>query len=300
MNKKSHKSEKERIVFIINPVSGEGKTDKLVHLIQHHIHLKSFLPELIVTRYKGHATKIARKFIKNGVKKIIAVGGDGTVNEIASELAGKEAVLGIIPHGSGNGLARHLGIPLRSETALNVLNTGKIKRIDAGKANNRLFFCTCGTGFDARVGKMFDKQDGRGFMNYVRTVIRELMNYRPKKYRIRIDGNKYRQRAFLITIANSGQYGGNAYIAPEARIDDGLLDICIFRPFPRFASVILGLRLFNRTIDKSRYLDIFKGREIIIQRKKNIRMHLDGEPVKMNKKVKVTVLAGSLRVIVPG
>jgi diacylglycerol kinase family enzyme len=168
-----------------------------------------------------------------------------------------------------------------------------------GKVNNRFFFCTCGTGFDARVGKIFYKLGGRGFMNYLRTVIREFISYKPKKYKIHIDGKKYKQKAFLVTIANAGQYGNNAYIAPEAKIDDGLLDICILRPFPRFKSVILGLRLFNRTIDKSRYLDVFRGREIIIRRKKKIQMHLDGEPVKMKHHVYVSIVPESLKVIVP-
>lgn len=300
MQRKTSISEKEKIIFIINPVSGTGKTDKLEYLIQHHVNPEAFIPEIIKTRYKGHAAEITGKAIKEGVQKIIAVGGDGTVNEIASELVGREAFLGIIPHGSGNGLARHLGIPLKSEMALNVLNSGKIKRMDVGKVNNRFFFCTCGTGFDARVGKMFDKLGGRGFIKYVRTVIREFLTYRPKKYKICIDGKKYKQEAFLVTIANAGQWGNNAYIAPGAKIDDGLLDICIFKPFPRFKSVILGLRLFSRTIDRSKYLDVFKGREITIQRKKNIRMHLDGEPFKMKHHVKVTILPKSLKVIVPG
>lgn len=299
MQTKTSISGKGRLVFIINPVSGTGKAHKLEHLIQNHPGSRDSNPEIIQTRYKGHATKIAKKLIKKGVKKIVAVGGDGTVNEIASELAGKEAALGIIPHGSGNGLARHLGIPVKSEKALDVLSSGKIIRIDAGRVNDRLFFCTCGTGFDARVGKVFDKLGGRGMINYVRTVIREFILYRPKKYKIHIDGKKYKQKAFLVTIANAGQYGGNAYIAPRAKIDDGLFDICIFRPFPRFKCVILGLRLLNRTIDTSKYLDIYRGREVIIERNKNIRMHMDGEPVKMKHKVRITVLPKSLRVIVP-
>lgn len=299
MQTKTGISGKGKTVFIINPVSGTGKAARIEHLIQNYPGYRDSKPEIIQTHYKGHATKIAKKLIKKGVKRIVAVGGDGTVNEIAAELDGKEAVLGIIPSGSGNGLARHLGIPGKPEKALDVLNSGKIIRIDAGRVNDRLFFCTCGTGFDARVGKIFDKLDGRGLINYIKTIIRELIQYRPKKYKIRIDGKKYKQRAFLVTVANAGQYGGNAYIAPRAKIDDGLFDICIFRPFPRFKSVFLGLRLFNRTIDASKYLDIYRGSEIIIERNKNIRMHVDGEPVKMKHKVRITVLPKSLKVIVP-
>jgi diacylglycerol kinase (ATP) len=299
IQKKTGIPEKEKMVFIINPVSGTGKTANMESLIKNQTSLMTPVPEIITTRYKGHANKIVKKSIKKGIKKFIAVGGDGTVNEIASELMGKKAVLGIIPNGSGNGLARHLGIPLKTELAMDVINSGKIKRIDAGKVNNKYFFCTCGTGFDARIGKEFDKLNGRGFVNYLRTVLREFINYRPKKYKIRIDGKKNKQKAFLITIANAGQYGNNAYIAPGAVIDDGLLDICIVKPFPVFKSLFLGLRLFNRTIDKSKYTEVCKGREITIQRDKKIRMHLDGEPVKMKNHVRVTIMSKSLRVIVP-
>jgi diacylglycerol kinase (ATP) len=300
MQKKDYNSEKEKIIFIINPVSGSGKNDNIKDLILNHLDLNIYSPEIVKSRYKGHAGKIARKSIQKGFNKIVAVGGDGTVNEIAAELAGKKAVLGIIPKGSGNGLARHLGISLKTEAALELLNTGKVIRIDAGKINGRFFFCTCGTGFDARVGKMFDRLDRRGFKNYFRTALREFLTYRPKKYKIFIDGKKYKEKAFVVTIANAGQYGNNAYIAPDAKIDDGLLDICVVKPFPRFKAFILGLRLFNRTIDKSKYFEVFQGREIKIQRQKKIRMHLDGEPVRMKNHVKVKVLPKVLKVIVAG
>ena len=300
MQEKSSISGKEKMIFIINPISGTGKISNIESLIERHIDSKKFIPKIIRTRYQGHAAKIARRSIEKGNKIIVAVGGDGTINEIASELVGKNAILGIIPNGSGNGLARHLGIPLKKEHALALLTSGKIKKIDAGKVNNKFFFCTCGTGFDARVGKIFDRLTGRGFLNYVRTVIREFVTYQPKKYKIRIDGKKIKKRAFLITIANAGQYGNNAYIAPGAKIDDGLLDICIFRPFPVFKSIILGLRLFSRTIDKSKYLDVYQGKQVIIQRDKKINMHLDGEPVKMKNRVRVSIVPGSLAVVVPG
>ena len=300
MQDKSSISGKEKMIFIINPVSGTGKIGNIESLIERHINSKKLIPEIIRTRYQGHAAKIVRRSIKKGNKIIVAVGGDGTINEIASELVGKNTILGIIPNGSGNGLARHLGIPLKKEHALALLTSGKIKKIDAGKVNKKFFFCTCGTGFDARVGKIFDKLTGRGFLNYVRTVIREFVTYQPKKYKIRIDGKKIKKRAFLITIANAGQYGNNAYIAPGAKIDDGLLDICIFRPFPGFKSIILGLRLFSRTIDKSKYLDVYQGKQVIIQRNKKISMHLDGEPVKMKNHVRVSIVPRSLAVVVPG
>lgn len=295
---KTIRKNKEHVVFIFNPVSGHGNNDRIEKTILSGLDFKRFSPVILKTAYKGHGVKIARNAIKSGIKKIVAVGGDGTVNEIASVMLGRKAVLGIIPNGSGNGLARSLKIPLKAEEALRLINNGRKKKIDAGKVNGKFFFCTCGTGFDARVGKIFDSTKKRGLYNYVKTAVREFFAYQPKKYSIRIDGKKLKEKAFLVTIANAPQYGNNAYIAPHARIDDGILDICILRPFPRIKSLLLGLRLFNRTIDRSKYHQVLGGKKIIIQKKKKIWMHLDGEPVRMKNKIKITVLPKALHVIV--
>ncbi len=233
-----------------------------------------------------------------GVKKIVAVGGDGTVNEVASVLNGTKCALGIIPNGSGNGLARYLGIPVTHQSAVQLLNNSKIRKIDSGKINHKFFFCTCGVGFDAHVGKVFDKLEHRGFINYLKTVFKEFYTYRSKKYKFEIDDKKYNERAFLITFANAGQYGSNAYISPGARIDDGLLDICIFKPFPKIKSLFLGLRLFNRTIDKSKYMQVLRGKKIVIKRKKKTVVHIDGDPVKMKRNLKIELLSKTLKVIV--
>lgn len=299
MNKRKDDTGKERITFIINPVSGAKRRENIENNILKNLNLQVFEPEIIKTKYKGHATRIAKKALKKGVKKIIAVGGDGTINEIASALVGTRCALGIIPNGSGNGLARYLGIPVIHHEAVKLLNNGIVKKIDTGKINHSYFFCTCGIGFDAHVGKVFDKLEGRGFINYLKIVLKEYFTYSSKKYKFSIDGKKYKERAFLITFANAGQYGSNAYISPGARIDDGLLDICVMKPFPKIKSLLLGFRLFNRTIDKSQYLRVFRGREITIKRKKNYTIHIDGDPVKMKKNIKVGILSKALRVIVP-
>ena len=298
MQKIAGLQEKEKIVFIINPVSGASRHSNPEEIIRNNIDTRIFQPVINKTRYRGHASNITRKWVKKGAVKIVAVGGDGTVNEIASVLVGTKCLLGIIPNGSGNGLARYLKIPSEPVEAVKLLNRSKSKKIDVGKINKHLFFCTCGIGFDAHIGKMFDRNIERGFKNYVRIVLREFFTYRSKIYNFEVDGKKYAEKAFLLTFANAGQYGSDAYISPDAKIDDGLLDICVFRPFPKFKSLFLGLRLFNRTIDRSKYLQVIRGRKIKVIRKKKTNVHIDGEPIKLKKNLKIKILPKALRVMV--
>ncbi|NJK85177.1 MAG: YegS/Rv2252/BmrU family lipid kinase [Bacteroidales bacterium] len=264
----ANRIKKERIVFIINPVSGTGRNRMMEPVIRELVDFNKYDIDIEFTGYRGHAAKLAKKYVKKGVDIIAAIGGDGTINEIGSALIHTQTALAIIPSGSGNGLARYLRIPLSTAEAVELINRKKIKSIDVGRMNKKYFFCTCGTGFDARVGEVFDKGKRRGFVNYVITAIREFFIYRPKNYLLKIDGHKYQERAFLITLANAGQYGNNAYISPGARIDDGLLDVCIIRPFPKYNMFSLGMRLFNRTMDQSKFVEVIRGRKIRIKRKK--------------------------------
>jgi len=185
---------------------------------------------------------------------------DGTVNEVASALVGTSCNLGIVPAGSGNGLARQLRIPLQLREALEVINTHKIKIIDAGKANGRYFFCTCGTGFDASVGKDFARENKRGMIVMLKLLLINIFITAPKSYILKIENKKVNLKAFLVTFANSGQFGNNAYIAPHAVIDDGQLDLCILSPFPTASTVELGMRLFFKNIDQSPYLEVMRIR----------------------------------------
>jgi diacylglycerol kinase (ATP) len=292
---------KEKIAFIINPKSGRGKKSDLEGCIWQNLDLEKYTPAFYVTNYPGHANVIAYQLVHSGCLKIVAVGGDGTVNEVGAALVNLNATMGIIPCGSGNGLARHLGIPTNLARAVEYLNNAETIRIDAGKINNTWFFCTCGTGFDARIGHEFSKVDKRGFISYIKTTVKEFRNYRPKKYRFFVDDKKYKRRAFLITIANASQYGNNAYIAPNAIIDDGFFDICIIKPFPVFKAPFIGLKLFNRSLEKSAYLETIRGKQIRFKkpRKKSI-FHYDGEPAKFKKeKIKITMHPNCLKVFVP-
>ncbi len=297
MKKKS--SDKEKLLFVINPVSGKKDKSRLTQIIHREAEAENYEYELVVTESTGHATRLVKEKLEEKIQKAVAVGGDGTVNEVASALKDTNRVMGIVPAGSGNGLARHLHIPMKTAGAMQLLVNGKVQKMDYGLANDKPFFCTFGIGFDAQIGWKFAKNETRGFSSYVKAVIKEFFTYKPKKYIIEIDGRKIITKAFLITIANSGQYGNNAYISPGARIDDGLLDVCILRPFPKIASFSLAFRLFTRSMHKSKYLEIIRGKYIMMECKKKMKVHYDGEPVKMSKKLEVKIVPKGLHVLVP-
>jgi diacylglycerol kinase (ATP) len=289
----------EKIVFIINPIAGTRQK----HMI-HDAILQAFPDdghEVHYTEYCGHAFEIASKKVDEGYVSIVAVGGDGTVNEVASALVNTHCKLGIIPAGSGNGLARHLRIPVHFAESLKIIRNHKIQTIDVGKVNSRYFFCTCGTGFDASVGKKFADDSRRGMLSYVRATIHQYINYSPKSYILKTENKKVKLKAFLVTFANSGQYGNNAYIAPNAIIDDGLLDLCILRPFPKASTLELGLRLFFKNIDQSPYLEVMRIKKATLKRKgkHKITLHLDGEAINLKRKLKIKVIPAALNVMIP-
>jgi diacylglycerol kinase (ATP) len=290
---------KEKVAFIINPKSGTKNKRELPDMIYNTLDLNLYDVEIVNTEYAGHAPLIVHDLLKREFTKIIAVGGDGTVNEVARALAGTNAALGIVPCGSGNGLARFLQIPLKSKDAIELVNSGLVIQMDYGVINNNPFFCTCGVGFDAHIGSKFASSAKRGFYTYIKETFRSYFSYKSKKYSIKVDGEKIKTRAFLVTVANAGQYGNDVYIAPQADIRDGLLDICIVNPFPKFRALGLGLKMFNRTIDQSNYVNVIKGKSVTIKRKKKGEVHLDGEPAIMGKKLKIKVVEHGLNVIVP-
>lgn len=287
------------VVFILNPIAGTHQKKGIIADIKLLFSEGEY--QICVTERCGHAYEIARNKISEGFTRIVAVGGDGTVNEVASALVGSNCRLGIIPSGSGNGLARHLRIPFYTPDALAVIKNSKTRNIDAGFVNDRFFFCTCGTGFDASVGKMFARDSRRGMLSYVRATIHRYINYSPKSYILTIDRKKIKLDAFLITFANSGQFGNNAYIAPNALIDDGMLDLCILRPFPKTSTITLGLRLFFKNIDQSPYLEVMRIKKASLKRKgkKKVTLHIDGEPLTFQKKLKIKVVPKAVKVMVP-
>jgi len=282
----------------MNPISGGKKKNLFLSLLEHYPNKNKYSIELKKTEYAGHGSVIAREAVQAGITKIVAVGGDGTVNEIAKELIDTNASLGIIPFGSGNGLARHLKIPMDTKKALELLNNAYSINIDAGLINAQLFFCTAGLAFDAHIGKVFAGMKGRGFWSYIKSVIKEYFSYVSEEYEVEINNRKSRHRAFLITVANAGQYGNNVYIAPLAEINDGLLDLCIVKNFSVYGLPSMAWRVFHRSAHKSQFTTTIRASKISIKRKNNGPFHIDGEPFEGGKEFKFEIKTAALKVLV--
>jgi diacylglycerol kinase (ATP) len=268
--------------------------------------IEAFLAEggrkgaVFVTERRGHATELAASAVKAGADVVVAVGGDGTVNEVAGALIDTPAALGIVPCGSGNGLARHLGISLRPAAALAVLAGGHARRVDAGEANGRCFFCAMGTGFDTAVLGSFERLARRGFAAYFLAAARAFSGYRCEAYGLRIGAGEAEVRpALFVTVANSDQLGNNARIAPGARVDDGRLDLVVIPPVGWLSGLPLAVRLFGDSLDRGAGVGRWTGERFVITRAKAGPMHVDGELVETAAEISVRVRPGCLRVIAP-
>jgi diacylglycerol kinase (ATP) len=285
---------KRKALFIINPISGGKKKDGVPKLID-----KQFDGEatIVFTHGVSHASEVAAEAIGK-YDIIVAVGGDGTVNEIASALVGSNAVLGILPFGSGNGLSRFLGIPMNIEKAIANLNTGNIAAIDSAQANGKAFFNMAGMGFDAHISEAFSHGEKRGFITYVKTSLQEVIKYKSQTYHIEIDGAVYDRKAFMLSFANSSQYGNNAHVSPQASVQDGLLDVCVIKPFPLYRFPEMCIRMFTKTANKSSFVEIIRGKHIIVKRDNPAPMHLDGEPEIAGSEIEINIVPCSLKVIV--
>lgn len=289
---------KSKIAFIINPFSGTGKKEDIPALITRELDKKLFDPEIVFTGYRGHGTDLAKDFVDKGFNIVVAVGGDGTVNEVARSLVHSNASLGIIPIGSGNGLARHLGIPMNTRKAIKQLNHSEPILMDYGLVNERPFFCTCGTGFDAYVSTEFSKGKKRGIMSYIEKIITGYFSYKSQNYHLKAEGIDLKSKAFVITFANASQWGNNAYIAPQASVQDGKLDISIMSNFPIIALPSLALQLFAKTIDKDLFMTTLRSEKITMMREEAGPFHYDGEPYEEGKEIQIQTIADGLKVMV--
>ncbi|MBK0379847.1 diacylglycerol/lipid kinase family protein [Mucilaginibacter segetis] len=289
---------KRKALFIINPVSGGKKKDEVPELIQKYVDPSAFETDVEFTSGVLHARSLA-KAAADEYDIIVAVGGDGTINEIASAIAGTDTVLGIIPYGSGNGLSRFLNIPMNVEGAFKTFNAGRTITIDAAKMNDQWFFNMAGMGFDAHISHVFAQgSKTRGFYNYLKSSIQEIASYKAQTYQLLIDGKPYEREAFMLSFANSSQYGNNAHISPEASVQDGLLDVCIIKPFPLYRFPEMGLRMITKTANKTSYVEIIQGKHIEVSRKADGAIHLDGEPQVAGTNLKIDIVPATLKVIV--
>jgi YegS/Rv2252/BmrU family lipid kinase len=289
----------KKVHVIINPVSGAGSKARVVEMITSRCLSSEVALDLLYTERMGHATELARKAIDAGADCVIAVGGDGTVNEIAKTLLHSDVALGIIPKGSGNGLARELNIPMDTRGAVDVIFANHYSVIDACKANDMVFFCTCGVGFDATISAEFAKETHRGSLAYVKAFVEEYLNYSPEVYEVHIDDHTIKEKAFLIACANASQYGNNAFIAPHADVSDGQMDVTILSPFTAMDIGALAFQMFTKTLDKSSKIKTYKTRTAHISLQKDGVMHVDGESVKVSKEIELSVIRSALKVLTP-
>lgn len=276
-------------LFIINPISGKGKKQRIVKLLQS----KGY--KVLFTEYAGHAEVLAREANEDIV---VAVGGDGTVNEVARGLVGTDKILGIIPCGSGDGLARHLGLSHNINKAIETIEQGKWKTMDAAEVNGRLFFSVCGVGFDAVVSERFAKSGKRGLANYIKQGLKTWKTYSPDHYEVEIDGEKFQTDALFITVGNSDQWGNNAKITPLADCCDGVLDITVVDKFNALELPWLAYRLMTGSVHKSRKVHCYKGKSIRITRQSEGAAHADGDWFIAPKVLDIKILPSALKVIV--
>lgn len=290
-----------KVYVIVNPISGVRRKglDDFREMLAQNLDLEIFEPELFLTAYGGHAVEIARQGLDAGIKYFIVVGGDGTVNEVSGVLAGSDAIMGILPAGSGNGLAHHLEIPVKIKEAVYVFNRQRVLRIDTCEVNKRFFVSIAGVGFDAKVARRFARSRRRGFISYARIVFKEYFTYKPREYRLILDGKLLKVSAFFISFANSSQFGYNTRIAPGASMTDGMLDVCVVKKPPIKAFPGIAHLFLRHRANRSKYMDTYQAARVEVKRKKGKSVNVDGEAVKMEKNLSIEIRPATLNVVVP-
>lgn len=290
---------KKKIYVIINPMSGTSAKHSLPHLVSALLDPQRFEVHIFITGYAGHGSEISRQAIIDKADYVIAAGGDGTVNEVASTLVGSDIAFGIIPLGSGNGLARDLNISTDARKALSIIAEEHVIDIDYGKVNGRIFFCTCGMGFDAVVAEKVSGKKKRGSLMYFRNMLETFIQQKPETYEIVCPEGTIKDKALVVTCANASQYGYNAHIAPHADIQDGLMNVAILKPLTILDVPQTTVQLFTKTIDDNKKMLELMTREVRIKREKAGVMHIDGDPVQMGKDIHVEIIPKGLKVLVP-
>jgi YegS/Rv2252/BmrU family lipid kinase len=289
---------KKKILFIINPISGVGRHKTVEKLIDEKLNKKNFDYELSYTKAAKHAIELSKKGAEENFDIVVAVGGDGSVNEVGRSLVGKNSALAILPCGSGNGTSRHMNIPMNLKKAMDVINAGKISMIDTFNVNDEIAINTAGIGFAAHIAHEFSKFKTRGFKNYLKIAVRDSMKYKSQPCEIEINRTVQKINAFIIDIANGSQWGNNARIAPQALNNDGILDLCVVKNFHFINFPLLAMRLFTQSIENSKYVKVHHIKETIIRQEKTIA-HIDGEPINIGNELRVKINPLSLKVIVP-
>lgn len=298
-------SDKKKIVFIVNPISGTSGKRFVIRLIDECLDKDKYTYDIAETECVGHATLLAKEAASHGADVVCAVGGDGTVNEVACGLVHTDTALAIIPSGSGNGLARHLSIPTDPLSAIHIINRGMVQAMDYGVLNGKPFFCTCGVGFDALISQKFAESGKRGPVSYIENVLNSSLKYHPETYDVDIVSGGGQEevhqsfKAFLISCANASQYGNNVYIAPSASVRDGLMNVTIIEPFTAIEAPQMAIQLFNGTIEQNSRIKTFQCKRLLIKRKSPGVVHYDGEPMMTGENIDVRIMPGGLLCLSP-
>jgi YegS/Rv2252/BmrU family lipid kinase len=282
-----------KIRFIINPVAGTGKQKGIEYYISKH--LNNY--EIFYTKKAGHASTISKDAEAKNIDVVIAVGGDGTLNECLKSLINTNTALGVIPCGSGNGFANHIGMKRNIEEAIKQLKKMKISRIDSCTINDIPFINVSGIGFDAHISKIFSRLNRRGLLNYAKIILKEL-SYKSQEYNIKYNGIEKKINAYMISFANASQFGNDANISPMANIQDGLIDFVILKKFPKWKIPFIFIQMAKRTIHLSKYVEIIQSKKMQI-RAKNTQVHLDGEPYRASNPITINILEKSLKILMP-
>lgn len=291
--------EPKRALLIINPVSGTSRKEGLESRVSERLNHAGIIVDTQRTMAAGDATAFAGEAVEKGYDMVLAAGGDGTVNETANALCDTGVTFGIIPCGSGNGLARHLNIPVDVRAALDIIADGRSEICDHGEVNGRNFFCTFGMGFDAAVSRKFAGSKRRGKLTYLSNTFKEYISYKPDEYVISANGQVITERAFVVAVCNASQYGNNAYIAPQASITDGLLDVTIIHYGNLLTTALVGLDLMNGSIERNMLIHAFRASSLTIERAETGPVHIDGEPMAMGRTLDVTCHPRSLKIFTP-
>ena len=290
---------KKKIRFIINPFSGTSQKSNTPQLISKLLDHTKFEYEIVYTQYAGHAINLAKEGVQSKIDFVAAVGGDGSVNEVAQALVHSTTALIVIPGGSGNGFAMHVGLGRNIEKAIQYINAGKIIEIDTCQVNDRFFINVSGLGFDARIAYKTKQNSKRGFLPYFMTSVKESQKFKPQHLEINVDGKAINGDYAAAVVANASMYGYHFTIAPQASMQDGIMDLMLVKKAPLLKYFLTTYRFLNRTLDKSKITETYRGKSISITMPDENYLHVDGEGYKTEKKLVFKIIPKSLKVLVP-
>lgn len=289
---------KKAISFILNPISGTGKQKNIAQLIDRHLDATKFDFQIFNSEHAGHMGDLAKESIAKGFEIIVVIGGDGSINEVFPNLLHTDIIFGIIPTGSGNGLARFLKIPLNPKKAIQLINQLPVQKIDTAEINGHPFISIAGVGFDAHVADMFSGNEKRGFWSYLKISFNTYFSYEEKNYTFNLNGNDRKKiQAMMVCFANSDQFGNNVKISPKAKLNDGLIDVCVVNKFPFWNIPFSMFLVFTGLVEKSNYYKRYQTKNLRLISDGKQMVNIDGEPIQMDAEIELNVIPSSIKII---